>query len=108
MLMYLDTPDPGSLSNPSLLNSSSFSCGLSKSMRFGLRGRGEWSSACPLRALVSTEVDSAIMKSVSGACCLVCADGAALWEGCGQPKSEDLRLDWVHCFLVPVRDRVEP
>jgi len=38
---YLETPEPGSFRVPSLLKASSFSCGLSRSIRVGLRGRGE-------------------------------------------------------------------
>jgi hypothetical protein len=54
-------------------------------MRLGLRGRGECRSECPLRALVSIEEDSAIMKRSTGACCVM-SGGAALWGGRGQPR----------------------
>lgn len=46
--MYLEMPEPGSRSVPFLLNASSLSCGLSRSILVGLRGRGEWNSVFPL------------------------------------------------------------
>jgi hypothetical protein len=68
MPQYLETPDPGSLSVPSLLKASSLICGFSRSMRVGLRGRGWWTSGCPLRLCVSIEEDTAIMERRPSAC----------------------------------------
>jgi len=66
--MYLEMPEPGSRSVPFLLNASSLSWGLSKSILVGLRGRGEWKSVLPLLAFASKDVDSAIMRRRVCAC----------------------------------------
>jgi hypothetical protein len=78
MLSYLETPEPGSLRVPSALKASSLSCGFSRSMRVGLRGRGACKSVCPWCAFASIEEDSAITKRRMSASRSDCAEEADL------------------------------